>query len=175
MNERAKRGNKAANERKIEGPSVFQSGDAVARVGETTINEKGETTARVRFEFAEAFDAFDSHRVVLDKEDFVLIIDGDESGRPGSEREEVARKRWKPIRWRVRERSARGALFELDFSNDATLRQAAAEGRARLLCRVPRFFLRANIEISGEEMLNDAGFSDSNDVGGGRVGQDDEK
>ncbi len=181
-------------------PSVFQSGDAVATVGETTINEDGGTTARVRFDFAEAFDAFDSHRVWCDKDDFELVIDiesenldfdavssldeeisasrtktsedkenktGETSETGVSEGLEVSGElgelgeagpvgqRWAPIRLRVRERSVDGALFELDFPNDAALREAVAQGRARLACRIPRFFFEVGIEIRGIEKRND--------------------
>ena len=63
--------------------------------------------------------------------------------------------RWAPIRLRVRERSVDGALFELDFPNDAALREAVAQGRARLACRIPRFFFEVGIEIRGIEKRND--------------------
>ncbi|MBR4975644.1 MAG: hypothetical protein IKY61_01225, partial [Thermoguttaceae bacterium] len=205
----------------VDFPGVFQSGDAVATVGETTINANGETTARVRFDFAEAFDAFDSHRVWCDERDFALIVEpcGDEADAARGEnatrtREEengiigiIEKKsavaingkveageerttarlpeiawataiteasgavetgaegpRWEPIRWRVRERSANGALFELDFPDDAALREAVAEGRARLACRIPRFFFWTRIEIGGIETRLD----------GGEVGEDEE-
>lgn len=171
----------AATKVGVDLPSVFQSGDAFATVGETTIKENGETTARVRFDFAEAFDAFDSHRVWCDKNDFALIIDdeaekmyfvppfgvekeagatratakGDETG--------LAGRRWAPIRLRVRERSANGALFELDFPDDAALREAVAQGRARLACRIPRFFFWTRFEVAGSEKRNDDGkFDDYN-------------
>lgn len=174
-------------------PNVFQSGDAVATVGETSINENGETTARVRFEFAEAFDAFDSHRVWFDRRDFELIIDdGDDKANivvgigglrevektKKMEKAEKAEKtqektneeetgadgrRWTAIRWRVRERSERGVLFELDFPNDAALREAVAEGRARLCCRIPRFFFWTRFEVAGVEKSNDGdAFNDFN-------------
>jgi hypothetical protein len=156
--------------------SVFQSGDAVATVGETTMKENGETTVRVRLEFAEAFDAFDSHRVWCEQGDFALIIDAgdDKAGasdvfdvsdaenesRTKTKADEEAeadakRKRWSPIRLRVRERSANGALFELDFPNDAALREAVAAGRARLACRVPRFFFWTRFNVEGTEKGND--------------------
>ena len=171
-------------------PTVFQSGDAVATVGETTIKENGETTARVRFDFATAFDAFDSHRVWCDKNDFELIIDEDaenlnfgadvgdgkrkkekrndasaetseEKGKEANGADEGKRTddagggRWTAIRLRVRERTANGALFELDFPNDATLREAVAQGRARLACRIPRFFFQTRFEVAGVEKGND--------------------
>lgn len=156
--------------------SVFQSGDAVATVGETTMKENGETIVRVRFEFAEAFDAFDSHRVWCDKGDFALVIDAgdDKAGASdvfdvsdaknksrtetkADEETEASEKgrRWSPIRARVRERSANGALFELDFPNDAALREAVATGRARLACRVPRFFFWTRFNVEGTEKGND--------------------
>ncbi len=157
----------------VERTRGFQSGDAFATVGETTIKANGETTARVRFDFAEAFDAFDSHRVWFDKRDFVLVIDGGdvnaevgaesavskaekETQAASKEDEETSRtgeigRRWEPIRWRVRERSANGALFELDFPDDSTLREAVAQGRARLACRIPRFFFWTRIELAGVE------------------------
>ena len=218
----------------VDFPTVFQSGDAVATVGETTINAKGETTAQVRFDFAEAFDAFDSHRVWCDQRDFALIIDAadeklevgadidaleaenearkrekeeeitgenDATGINGAETVEegakpkfvgitavtgitgavgeaettgltgttetgegagaietdAAERRWAPIRLRVRERSANGALFELDFPDDAALREAVAQGRARLACRIPRFFFWTRIEIGGTEKTTDDG------------------
>lgn len=246
-------GEKGGEERKkgetaavVERPSVFRSGDAVATVGETSINANGETTARVRLDFAEAFDAFDSHRVLFDKQDFGLIID--ESGgnlgvdalltgseetqraetetrsrpkaegaetetrpeaegaetetRPRSEAEGAetetrsrpeaegaemetrprpeaeggtnegetgaSGRRWAAVRWRVRERSANGALFELDFPNDATLRKAVVDGRARLACRVPRFFFRTRFEVAGIEKGIEN--SDFNGCNGGTAG-----
>lgn len=165
-----------ATDLNVDFPTVFQSGDAVATVGETTIKENGETTARVRFEFAEAFDAFDSHRVWCDKGDFALVIDAgnDKAGasdvfdvsdaenesRTETKADEEAEasekgRRWAPIRSRVRERSANGALFELDFPNDAALRKAVATGRARLACRVPRFFFWTRFNVEGTEKGND--------------------
>lgn len=179
--------------------TVFQSGDAVATVGETTINANGETTARVRFDFAEAFDAFDSHRVWCDKRDFALVIDGgdektvvvadiDASGMEnasGTEAEEGKKseatgrsgtneingrnaggRRWEATRLRVRERSANGALFELNFPNDAALREAVAQGRARLACRIPRFFFWTRIEVAGVEKRRDGGELDGVAVDG---------
>ena len=109
------------------------------------------TTASVRLEFAETFDAFDSHRILFDKNDFVLTIEDEANAGAKTDGAEFAGRRWEPIRWRVRERSARGALFELDFPDDATLREAATQGRARLDCRVPRFFFWARIEVAGKE------------------------
>ncbi len=233
-------GEKGGEERKkgetaavVERPSVFRSGDAVATVGETSINANGETTARVRLDFAEAFDAFDSHRVLFDKQDFGLIIDESDGNwgvdalltgseetqraetetrprpeasemetRPkaegaetetrsrskaeGAETETRSRseaegganegkrgasgRRWAAVRWRVRERSANGALFELDFPNDATLREAVVEGRARLACRVPRFFFRTRFEVAGIEQGSEN--SDFNGCNGGTAGDE---
>ncbi|MBQ8284879.1 MAG: hypothetical protein IJZ10_01095 [Thermoguttaceae bacterium] len=72
-------------------------------------------------------------------------------------------RRWAAIRWRVRERSERGVLFELDFPNDAALREAVAEGRARLCCRIPRFFFWTRFEVAGVEKSNDGdAFNDFN-------------
>ena len=183
-NERKETGRETAADRG-DCPSVFQSGDAVATVGETTINKNGETTVRVRFDFAEAFDAFDSHRVWFDKEDFALIIDdGDgktnivadrgvlEAGneprtatKAGKEAKTGAEgRRRAPVRLRVRERSATGALFELDFPNDAALREAVAAGRARLAGRIPRFLFWTRFEVEGTEKRNDDNdFNEGND------------
>lgn len=152
-------------------PFVFQSGDATATVGETVLKANGETTARVRLEFAEAFDAFDSHRVWFDKSDFALSIerndkkdDSDKKGnsdknektewKDGIKKEEAGRtvgRRWEPVRLRARERSPRGVLLELDFPNEPTIRAAVEQGRARLECRVPRFFFWTKIPVAGEE------------------------
>jgi hypothetical protein len=183
--ERAAEKRETASDGGVDFPTIFQSGNAVATVGKTTINANGETTARARFDFAEAFDAFDSHRVWCDKQDFALIIDDggdnwevggdiDASGtenaaRSGAEEGEkkktsetdetsetnAGKRRWEARRMRVRERSANGALFELDFPNDAALREAVAQGRARLLCRIPRFFFWTRIEIDGIEKTTD--------------------
>lgn len=146
-------------------PLVFQSGDAVATVGETVLKENGETTARVRLEFAEPFDAFDSHRVWFDKNDFALAIDRNDE-KDNSEENDKAEwegelkkgetertdgRRWKPIRSRARERSARGVLLELDFPNEPAIRAAVEEGRAQLEARAPRFFFWARIPIAGKE------------------------
>lgn len=158
-------------ENRVDFPTVFQSGDATATVGETLRKENGETTARVRFEFAEAFDAFDSHRVWFEKSDFALTIDqndGEEkSGGKDKENgedevkeenkvkekgaERAGERRREPIRLRARERSARGVLIELDFPNKPSIQKAVEEGRARLECRVPRFFFWARIPVAGEE------------------------
>jgi len=146
-------------------PLVFQSGDAVATVGETVLKENGETTARVRLEFAETFDAFDSHRVWFDKNDFALTSERNDEENNSEKKEETRRegelkkggtegaeeRRWKPIRLRVRERSARGVLLELDFPNEPSIRAAVERGRARLEGRVPRFFFWARIPVAGEE------------------------
>ncbi|MBR4833302.1 MAG: hypothetical protein IKU86_03065 [Thermoguttaceae bacterium] len=128
--------------------NVFQSGEVRAFVGTPRLKSNGETTAIVRLEFAEAFDAFDSHRVWWDKNDFALCVDGDWSGNDG---DAAKKRRWKPVRARTRERSARGVAFELDFPSEPALREAVARGAARLDCRVPRFFLRAAIPVSGVE------------------------
>ena len=48
--------------------------------------------------------------------------------------------------------------------DDAALREAVAEGRARLACRIPRFFFWTRIEIGGIETRLD----------GGEVGEDEE-
>lgn len=146
-------------------PRVFQSGDATATVGETVLKENGETTARVRLEFAETFDAFDSHRVWFNKSDFALSIEqNDKEDNDGqneeaewedelkeAEPERTTGRRWEPIRLRARERSARGVLLEFDFPNEPTIRAAVEEGRARLECRVPRFFFWIKIPVAGEE------------------------
>lgn len=146
-------------------PRVFQSGDATATVGETVLKENGETTARVRLEFAETFDAFDSHRVWFDKSDFALFVEqNDKKDNNGqneeaewedvlkeAETERTVGRRWEPIRLRARERSARGVLLEFDFPNEPTIRAAVEQGRARLECRVPRFFFWIKIPVAGEE------------------------
>ncbi len=150
-------------------PRVFQSGDATATVGETVLKENGETTARVRLEFAETFDAFDSHRVWFDKSDFALSIEqNDKEDNDGqneeaewedelkeAEAERTTGWRWEPIRLRARERSPRGVLLEFDFPNEPTIRAAVEEGRARLECRVPRFFFWTKIPVAGEEKSAD--------------------
>jgi len=146
-------------------PRGFQSGDATATVVETVLKENGETTARVRLEFAETFDAFDSHRVWFDKSDFALFIEqNDKEDNDGqsekaewedelkeAETERTVGRRWEPIRLSARERSARGVLLEFDFPNEPTIRAAVAQGRARLECRVPRFFFWIKIPVAGEE------------------------
>lgn len=138
---------------KTTGPNranVFQSGEVRAVVEPPRLNANGETTAIVRLEFAEAFDAFDSHRVWYDRNDFVLCID-DESASDGDGL--PSKGRWGAIRLRTRGRSVRGVAFELDFPSDPALRKAVERGTARLLCRVPRFFLRATIPVAGIETV----------------------
>lgn len=130
--------------------NVFQSGEVRAVVEPPRLNANGETTAIVRLEFAEAFDAFDSHRVWYDRNDFALCID-DESANDGDG--SPSKGRWEAIRLRTRGRSVRGVAFELDFPSDPALRKAIERGTARLLCRVPRFFLRATIPVAGVETV----------------------
>lgn len=130
--------------------NVFQSGEVRAVVEPPRLNVNGETTAIVRLEFAEAFDAFDSHRVWYDRNDFALCIDdGSANGGDGS----PSKGRWEAIRLRTRGRSVRGVAFELDFPSDPALRKAIERRTARLLCRVPRFFLRATIPVAGVETV----------------------
>lgn len=167
-------------EDKEDGRRVFQSGDAKAIVGETILKKDGEATARVRWEFVEAFDAFDSHRVWCDKNDFVLIIENVEDARAtgkkknkgiaqdalnrgksenrektqseeGAFSQDKAREAWTPLRLRACERFERGVLLELDFPNEPAIWKAVSEGRARLACRVPRFFFWTRILVSGNE------------------------
>lgn len=130
--------------------NVFQSGEVRAVVEPPRLNANGETTAIVRLEFAEAFDAFDSHRVWYDRNDFALCIDdGSANDGDGS----PSKGRWEAIHLRTRGRSVRGVAFELDFPSDPALRKAIERGTARLLCRVPRFFLRATIPVAGVETV----------------------
>ena len=90
----------------------------------------------------------------------VRFIETGETGETG----EAGGGRWAAIRLRVCERSANGALFELDFPNDAALRKAVAQGRARLACRIPRFFFWTRFEVAGIEKRSDGGeFDDYND------------
>ncbi len=124
--------------------NVFQSGELRAVVEAPRLKSNGEITATVHLEFAEAFDAFDSHRLWWDNDDFALCVEFDGG-------ETAAKRRWSPIRLQIRERSTRGSAFALDFPSDPAIREALERGTARLSCRIPRFFFRASIPISGVE------------------------
>lgn len=111
---------------------VFRSGDLTLDAPIAKRREKGGWIVRLGLEYDFVFDAFDSHRAWLVKDDFALKIAGSDQ-------------KLKPVRTRFRARNARGVDVELEFADDLELDSALADGRCRLICRAPRFLARMKI------------------------------
>lgn len=125
--------------REIELPVQVEEGvTETLRVGELTLSgaaalqlEKGGWRISLRLRYDQAFDAFDSHRVWLDKNDFNLkMLNG----------ELIA-----PVKMRLQARNPHGADVVLEFADDVELDVAIVAGGARLSCRLPRFFARITV------------------------------
>lgn len=114
----------------------LRSGELTLEGALATKLEQGGWKIAVRFEYDQAFDAFDSHRVWFDINDFALKTAENEAT--------IA-----PKKMRSRFRNARGTVVELEFEDDVELDVAIVAGIARASCRLPRFFARMAISQQG--------------------------
>lgn len=112
------------------------AGEREYRIGGLTLrgaparydSRSGEWTIALRLQYAEPFDAFDSHRAWYDANDFKLTI-------PSAE------KTLSPVKFRAAERDAYGERIELTF-RAPEIDDAAKNGEAWIQCRLPRYFVR---------------------------------
>ena len=113
---------------------TLKSGELTLRGATAQRLENGDWTVSFRLEYDFPFDAFDSHRVWFDKDDFALVCE--------NKSEKIA-----PTRLRLRNRAANGVDVDLDFAEDVELDVALIAAQARLECRLPRFFAFLKISI----------------------------
>jgi len=92
-----------------------------------TRTERGDALVSFRIDYDAALDAFDSHRVWFEKNDFALKLEGTEEA-------------LRPKRMKTRERNAVGVGIELYFESNDELEVASLSGQARVIARLPRFF-----------------------------------
>ena len=113
---------------------TLKSGELTLQGATARRLEKGGWSVSFRLKYDFPFDAFDSHRVWFDKDDFALVC-------------ENRTERIVPTRLRLRNRSANGVDVDLEFDDDVELDVALIAAQARLECRLPRYFAFLRISI----------------------------